>query len=120
MTRPTTYLVIFLVAFHGIAGLAAGPASDVMGISTSGVQSDQLADQGEEMENTAPSNTAGTLFGMINTASNALTGVFTTISPGLDMLLRAGVPQDYINFFGLLTGFIIGFDLISFYRGWGL
>lgn len=121
MTRPSTYLVIFLVAFHGIAGLAAATGTDdVLGLSTGGVQSDDLADQGDELADTSPSNTGGTLFGMINTASNALFGLFTTISPGLSMLARAGIPQLYINFFGLMTGFVIGFDIISFYRGWGL
>lgn len=121
MTRPSTYLVVFLVAFHGIAGLAAASgADDVMGLNTQGVQSDKLASQGDDLQDTKPSNTGGTLFGLINTASDALFGLFTTISPGLGMLARAGVPQMYINFFGLMTSFVIGFDLVSFYRGWGL
>jgi hypothetical protein len=122
MTRPSTYLVIFLLSVHVVAGLAAGAgADDVMGVSTENIQSDEVAGEAEDMENTNPSNTDGTLFGMIwTTFSDTLYGVLTTINPGLAMLGSAGVPANYINAFGLITSAVIGFDILSYLRGWGL
>lgn len=122
MTRPSTYIVIFLVAMHAFAGLvAASGADEVMGIDSSGVESDELADEAQEMQDTNPSNTGGTLFGLIaTTLSDTLFGVFSAISPGLEMLARAGVPRAYLNMFGLLTSTVIGFDILSYLRGWGL
>lgn len=122
MTRPSTYLVIFLLSVHIVAGLAAATGSDeVLGIDTDSIQNDELASEAEAMEDTNPSNTGGTLFGLItNTFSNTLFNVLSAISPGLDMLAGAGVPVFYINGFGLLTSAIIGFDILSYLRGWGL
>jgi hypothetical protein len=121
MTRPSTYLVVFLLSVHAVAGLAATTgADDVMGVDAGAVQSEQLADESQSLKETQPSNTGGTLFGLIGTAADALYSLFTTISPGLKMLGNAGVPSAYINAFGLITTSVIGFDLISFYRGWGL
>lgn len=122
MTRPSTYLVIFLLSVHVVAGLAAATGSDeVLGIDTDSIQNDELASEAEAMEDTNPSNTGGTLFGLItNTFSNTLFNVLSAISPGLDMLAGAGVPVFYINGFGLLTSAIIGFDILSYLRGWGL
>lgn len=122
MTRPSTYLVIFLLSVHVIAGLAAGAGADeVMGIDTESIQDDELASEAEKMEDTNPSNTDGTLFGLItNTFSDTLFGVLSAISPGLDMLARAGIPVMYINGFGVLTSAVVGFDVLSYLRGWGL
>jgi len=129
MPRPSTVLVIFVVAMNAFAFAMIGMGvDDTMGLdgnieSSGNIQDDPNFDGGEGSDEvTLPtgSGAGGTLFGMYNVLGSGLESVFATIFPALKLMARAGVPSELVNAGGTLMGFIIGFDVLSFIRGWDL
>lgn len=125
MPRPSTVAVIFVVAMNLFA-LSFG----VMGVYDE-IGMDDRIQPSDEVDQQAPqygddgletgSGVGGTLFGMYNVLSQGVQGIFATIFPAVDMLVRAGFPGALA--YGVISPlftFVVVFDVLSYIRGWGL
>lgn len=122
MARPSTFIVIFLVAFNLIAGvMIAQDVDSMLGLDATVGESDQLETAQNETQSVNTGTSLGdTLFGMYNTLARGAGAIFQFIFPGLNMLYRAGVPLYITNLLGTVFSFVIAFDVLSYIRGWGL
>ena len=131
MPRPSTVLVIFVVSINLFAGAFISMGiMDTVGLHGQVQQDNDVAQSaGEALNGTSNgeyglgTGTAadGTLFGMYNVLSQQVQGLYATVYPALDMMNRAGVP-DQLTFgvLGNIFTFVIIFDVMSYIRGWGL
>lgn len=121
MPRPSTVLVVFVVAMNLFAG-----AFITMGVLDSAGLGDQVQQNDDIQESQSAdlqtgSGVGGTLFGMYNVLTQQVQGVYSTIYPALDMMERAGLPGALAyGVLGNLFSFVIFFDVLSYIRGWGL
>lgn len=122
MARPSTFLVIFLVAFNLMGGIMMSQGiAPMLGLdSTVGENSEVDSAINETREVNTGTSLGDTLFGMYNTLARGVGAIFQFIFPGLNMLRRAGVPLYLTNTLGTLFSFVIAFDVMSYIRGWGL
>lgn len=118
MASAARYLTFFFIALNVFSlTLTSTGVAAAMGINP-GPSSDTISNQADQdnLESGAP--TSDTLFGLYNVVTSQLSGLFTTIYPGLDLLARAGTPEFLITLVGGLVSPIIAFDVISFLRGY--
>jgi len=120
MPRPSTVLVIFVVALNVFALAMVGMGVDsTMGLDNQlNPSNDVPTDRNQDLD--TGSGAGGTLFGMYNVLSQQAEGVFSAIFPAIEMFRRAGVPSELTSAFGGLMSFVIFFDVLSFIRGWDL
>jgi hypothetical protein len=121
MPRPSTVLVIFVVAMNLFAGafVTMGVMDDI-GLADRGGQNDQI-DENKNADLNTGTGVGGTLFGMYNVLSQQVEGVYSNVYPALDMMERAGLPGPLAyGVLGNLFSFVILFDVLSYIRGWGL
>lgn len=132
MSRPVTLIVIFLVAFNLVAGVAnATGISDSLGLSTQ-VGGDDI-DESVPSDNVATGAPSGsTLFGMYNVLAGQLSRLFGVVFPGLAMLRATIIPNwivgepsanrafEKVGILAPLMVVLIVVDLLSFLRGWNL
>jgi len=120
--RISVYFVMFLLFFNaGGAMLESTGAADTMGIDVAEGNDKELQQAKDAAGNPDPGNgLGGTLFGLYNSLAGLLETIFDTIMPGAAMLKANGFPDFLVNF--LFTGMsvIIGLDVISYFRGYGL
>lgn len=122
MSRPTTTLLIFFVAFNLFAGmLGATGVGSMLGVSTDIGGDEQLEERVEQSENVSSgAPTGSTLFGMYNVLSGQIGGLVNYIFPGLTMMENAGVPSFITSFFFSAFWVVFAIDMMSFLRGWDL
>lgn len=122
MSRPTTTLVVFFIAFNAFAlMLMATGVSGAMGLDANVGGDEAVEDvQQQSDEIDSGSSTGNTLFGMYNVLSQQVGNILGVIFPGLGMLQRAGVPSYITTFLASLFGVVLAIDVISFLRGWNL
>jgi len=121
MARPVTLLVIFFVGLNAVAGILTGlGVSDTLGLNSS-PDSDKINDRrpSDNVQTGAP--TGQTLFGMYNVLTGQLTQLLSIFTPGLNLMVRAGMPtwiRDQLMIPLISTMTLITF--LSYLRGWGL
>lgn len=123
MARPSTVLVIFILAINSSAILMMGTGTaQMIGVDASvDMPSDTLEDaKAEAGETSTGSSIGGTLFGMYNALVSSLGVILDLVVAGPAMLARAGVPTFITNFLSAIFLFVISFDVISFLRGFSL
>lgn len=121
MSRPTVYVVIFMVALNAFAGMIVGAGvDDTIGIDAH-IGGDETINSVQSAANDPESGTGAgsTLFGMYHTVTQIVGRIFS-ILPAFNMLGRAGVPWFIIGFFTEVMGVIIGIDTVAFLRGYDL
>jgi hypothetical protein len=120
--RVSIYIVMFLVFFNGGAlMLESTGAADAMGIDPAEGNDQQLEDAKEQARSPNPgSGIGGTLFGLYNSLAGTLEAILNTIMPGAEMLKANGFPDPIVNYLFGATPFIIGLDIIGYFRGWSL
>lgn len=113
------WIVLFLVFFNGGAVLMENSgADDYLGISPSTGNPDAIDSATGNVSNFDTGEGSGdSLFGLTNTVTNPLQGLFNLIFPGGEMLINAGVPAYLVTFFLSGLAIIPGYDLINFLRG---
>jgi len=123
MARPSTVLVIFVVALNLItAVLAAQGVFAMLGVAGDISSQQTVTEASTQADSVATGNgVGGTLFGLYNTLAGAVGGVYDVIYPALNTFERAGVPA-YITegILGNLFTLIIFFDIASYIRGFDL
>jgi len=123
MARPSTVLVVFVIALNVITGiLAAQGVFAMMGIAGDVASDDAVADAQQQADSVRTgSGVGGTLFGLYNTLASGVGGIYDTIYPALTTFERAGVPA-YITegILGNLFSLIIFFDLAAYIRGYDI
>ena len=119
MARPTTVLVIFLIAMNLFAGVVVSQGVDTMlGIDAT-VGEDQAIDNAASSTKSVSTGTGvgETLFGMYNVLASGVSDVYGAIYPALNMLDRAGVPGYIVyGLLGNMFTFVIFFDIVLFLR----
>lgn len=132
MARATTTLLVFFVFFNLWAGVLIGTgAAAELGIEeqtgtncevdSQGARNCEAAGHVSSNDGVPSGNGVGdTLFGLYNVLSGFLNDLFTFISPGLDLLARAGVPEAFTNLMGIVFTLFATIDVVSFFKGWGL
>lgn len=122
MTRVTTILVVFFLAFNGFALMLTGTgAAQAMGLS--GQEHVANEDAASNLNQTAsggvPSGdgAGATLFGLFNVATSFVMDFFGFIFPGIGMMRSAGVPDYITGFISTIATVIIAFEGVSFFAG---
>lgn len=122
MTRVTTVLVVFFVAFNGVALMLTGTgAAAAMGLG--GQEHVANEEATSSLENSAsggvPSGdgAGSTLFGLFNVVTSFVMGIFGFIFPGIGMMQAAGVPTYITGLISTLATVVIAIEGASFLTG---
>jgi hypothetical protein len=119
MTRVTTVLVIFFLAFNGIAFMltstGAAAAMGLGGQANVGGDDATTSLQGTADEGVPSGDGAGaTLFGLFNVVTSFMMNIFGYIFPGIGMMRAAGVPDYITGFISSMAVVIIPLEGASF------
>lgn len=116
--KISVWIALFLLFFNGGAiMLDTSGAADYAGLDPSTCAGQELTTVANTLQDYDTGQGGGsTLFGLYNTISNPLEGLFNLVFRGGAMLKCAGVPKWIVNF--LFTGLAVipGLDLILFLR----